>query len=203
MTLLTMRFEDGSAASADPVGVLFEVGPDQTEQVLHPLGALRIGCGGVPEIFADMRFKHLRHQPVHGTPNRGDLLQDRSAVCARLQRPPSASHCPRNRRTRASARFFSCGECGMTAPAKYWGQYMDCFEKAMPSGLLTVVLLSAITAPRWQMGMRELRAGSTWVKRPPVTAVQHAHCAEVATPRTPQTREIPSTTMAAGHDRNT
>ncbi|ACD57643.1 hypothetical protein PXO_05491 [Xanthomonas oryzae pv. oryzae PXO99A] len=34
-----------------------------------------------------MRLEHLRHQPIHGTPDRGDLLQDRRTVRTRLQRP--------------------------------------------------------------------------------------------------------------------
>ncbi|WP_367682886.1 hypothetical protein, partial [Xanthomonas citri] len=80
---------------------------------------------------------------------------------------------------------------------------MDCFEKSYAQRPADGRLVERDHRPSLaDGGMRELRAGSTWVKRPPVTAVQHAHCAEVATPRTPQTREIPSTTMAAGHDRN-
>ncbi|KQR13062.1 hypothetical protein ASF90_07495 [Xanthomonas sp. Leaf148] len=66
-------FEDGRGMRR-PGGSSFEVRPDQAEQVLYPLGALCIGRSGMPEVFTDMRFKHLRHQPIHCPPDRGDLL---------------------------------------------------------------------------------------------------------------------------------
>lgn len=78
-------FEDGRGACR-PGGSSFEIGPDQAKQFLQPFGALRIGRGGMPEVFTDMRLQYLRHQPVDGPPDRGDLLQDWRAVCAYFQR---------------------------------------------------------------------------------------------------------------------
>ncbi|EKQ61466.1 hypothetical protein WS7_08238 [Xanthomonas citri pv. malvacearum str. GSPB2388] len=107
----------------------------------------------MPEIFADMRFKHLRHQPVHGTPNRGDLLQDRSAVCARLQRPLQRVALPAQPAHARQRSLFLVRRMRHDGSSEILGgSIWIVSKKAMPSGLLTVVLLSAITAPRWQMG---------------------------------------------------
>lgn len=66
-------YEDGNG-TCRPGGSSFEIGPDKAKQFLNPFGALRIGRGGMSEIFPDMRFKHLRHQPIDCSPDRGDLL---------------------------------------------------------------------------------------------------------------------------------
>lgn len=61
---------------------LFEVGADQPEQLLHALAALRIGGGGLAEIFADVGFQYFGHQAVYRTTQCRDLLQHRAAISA-------------------------------------------------------------------------------------------------------------------------
>lgn len=65
---------------------LFEVGAHQAEQFLHALGALRIGLGGLAEVFADVGFEYFGHQTVDRAAEGGDLLEHGAAIGAGFER---------------------------------------------------------------------------------------------------------------------
>ncbi len=59
---------------------LLEVRPQHSYYLIQVLAALLWGNVIRPKMFAEVSFQHLRHQPVHSTPDRGDLLENCRAI---------------------------------------------------------------------------------------------------------------------------
>jgi peptide-methionine (R)-S-oxide reductase len=62
-----------------------EVGADYIDQLIGPLLALDIARVRVRNVGAQVILDHLRHQSIHGTARRSDLLQNFRASLLRLQ----------------------------------------------------------------------------------------------------------------------
>ena len=97
---------------------LFQVGTDDAHQVIDlrfgfDAGAWRTALSGLQECFPEVAFQHLGHQAIGGAAQCGQLLQQRAAFRAFVDRAfPMLTPAPVCGASGVTTRFFSSGECG-------------------------------------------------------------------------------------------